>query len=61
MDTAYILGLLLAAATAGGAVALKYFYPSIPDDNPIEELSEELIKKNVGIDIDLTPNSKEDK
>ena len=29
------------------------------DDNPIEEISEEIIKEEIGIDIDLTPNSHE--
>jgi len=29
------------------------------DDNPIEEISEEIIKKETGIDIDLTPHSHE--
>lgn len=27
------------------------------DDNPIEEVSEEIIKEETGIHIDLTPNS----
>jgi hypothetical protein len=27
------------------------------DDNPIEEYSEEIIKEEIGLDIDLTPNS----
>lgn len=27
------------------------------DDNPIEEFSEEIIKEETGLDIDLTPNS----
>ncbi len=27
------------------------------DDNPIEELSEEFIKEETGLDIDLTPKS----
>ena len=27
------------------------------DDNPIEEYSEEIIKEETGLDIDLTPNS----
>ncbi len=31
------------------------------DDNPIEELSEEIIKEETGLDIDLTPNSKRKK
>ena len=29
------------------------------DDNPIEEISEEIIKDETGIDIDLTPHSRE--
>lgn len=29
------------------------------EDNPVEETSEEIIKKLTGVDIDLTPNSKE--
>ena len=29
------------------------------DDNPIEEYSEETIKAETGIDIDITPKSKE--
>ena len=27
------------------------------DDNPIEEITEEIIKEETGIDIDFTPNS----
>jgi len=29
------------------------------DDNPIEEISEEIIKEETGLDIDLTPHSHE--
>ena len=35
-----------------------YFYG---DDNVIEEVSEEIIKNETGIDIDLTPSSPENK
>lgn len=35
-----------------------YFYG---DDNAIEEVSEEIIKTETGIDIDLTPSSPENK
>ena len=31
----------------------------IDDDNPVEELAEEIIKAQTGIDIDLTPESEE--
>jgi len=30
-------------------------------DNKIEEIAEEIIKKETGIDVDLSPNSKETK
>ncbi len=33
-----------------------YFYG---DDNAVEEISEEIIKQETGIDIDLTPSSPE--
>ena len=33
-----------------------YFYG---DDNAIEEISEEILKQETGIDIDLTPSSSE--
>lgn len=33
-----------------------YFYG---DDNAVEEISEEIIRKETGIDIDLTPSSLE--
>ncbi|HNU60724.1 MAG TPA: hypothetical protein PKL04_00840 [Methanofastidiosum sp.] len=33
-----------------------YFYG---DDNVVEEISEEIIKQETGIDIDLTPSSPE--
>lgn len=33
-----------------------YFYG---DDNAVEEISEELLKQETGIDIDLTPSSPE--
>lgn len=33
-----------------------YFYG---DDNAVEEISEEILKQETGIDIDLTPSSSE--
>lgn len=30
-----------------------------PDDNPVEELAEDVIRKEVGVDIDLSPLSPE--
>lgn len=30
---------------------------NVPDDNPVEQAIEEVIKDTTGLDIDLTPNS----
>lgn len=34
-------------------------YFGMPDDNPVEQDIEKIIKDESGIDVDLTPNSKE--
>ncbi len=47
--------LILAIIIGIGSV---FFYG---DDNAIEEISEEVIKTETGIDIDLTPSSPENK
>lgn len=49
------LFILLALAATAGA---KY-YLHLKDDNPVEEMSEEVIKYETGIDIDLTPETPE--
>lgn len=36
-----------------------YFYPGAQDDNPIEEAAEQVIKKETGLNIDITPLSPE--
>lgn len=36
-----------------GILSVYFWYP----DNPIEEIAEEIIKEEIGIDIDLTPKS----
>ena len=51
--------LIVAIAIAAG-VGLKFVFPKIKDDNPIEEIIEEYIFEEAGINIDLTPASKED-
>lgn len=51
--------ILIVVAAAGVGVGISYFYPGAKDDNPIEEKCEEIIKKNTGADIDLTPRSPE--
>lgn len=39
----------------------SYHYFKLPQDNIVEEIAEEIIKKETGIDVDLSPESKEDK
>lgn len=50
------LGIIIFASIVG-AIKLVYEKFSIPDDNPIEELVEQVIKEQTGLDIDLTPDS----
>ena len=37
----------------------KLIWKDYPDDNPVEEVAEEIIRHQTGQDVDLTPNSKE--
>ena len=48
---------IIAFAIAAG-LGSRYF---LGDDNPIEEASEDIIKKEIGLDIDLSPQSPEKK
>lgn len=42
-----------------GACSVVNKYIGVEDDNPVEELAEELILCQTGMEIDLTPESKE--
>lgn len=48
------LGIVIGAC-AIGLFSSKY----LGDDNPIEEISEEIIEEKTGLSVDLTPNSRE--
>lgn len=37
--------------------AAKHFWPSLPDDSPVEEAIEQVIQDKTGVDVDLTPGS----
>ena len=37
----------------------SYHYLKMPQDNIVEEVCEEVIKKETGVEIDLSPESKE--
>jgi len=43
----------------GSIVIVKHFYPSYKDDNVIEEKVEKIVQLKTGLDMDLTPTSKE--
>lgn len=49
---------LIVMTAVGAALGFKYWV-SAPDDNAVEEIAEEVIKKETGVDVDLTPNSPE--
>ena len=53
------LKIVLIGGSILAAAGLKYAFPQIKDDNPIEEVVEELIEKQTGIDVDITPLSPE--
>lgn len=40
-------------------LAMKLLGDTIPQDSPIEEALEEMVEQQVGIDIDLSPDSPE--
>ena len=40
-------------------VVVKYYYPAYKDDNVIEEKVEKVVQLKTGLDMDLTPTSKE--
>lgn len=50
------ISLCIVAAAVG--IGSKYIF-SGQEDNPIEEAAEELIKKQTGLDVDLSPSSPE--
>lgn len=55
-NIAFIILLFLGGSLVG---TLRYF--GAKDDNPIEEAIEQVIKDKTGIDIDLTPETPEQK
>lgn len=57
----YLKKLLINKYVIALYVGILGYYSTVllGDDNPIEEISEEIIKEETGIDIDLTPHSHE--
>lgn len=54
----WLKALIVGVAIAAG-VGVKYMIPNYKDDNPVEELVEEIINEETGLDFDLTPASRE--
>lgn len=42
-----------------GACRVLNRYAGVEDDNPVEELAEEIIRAKTGMELDLTPKSEE--
>jgi len=55
------MGLVLLAIIAVGIFYLSMTSSKYPHDNPIEEFVEKIIEKKIGVDIDLSPDSQEEK
>ncbi len=53
-----LIPVLIAMAAIGVTVGYKY-WATAADDNPVEEIAEEIIKKETGIDVDLSPTTPE--
>lgn len=50
---------IVSSILAIGIGLASYMYFKLPQDNPIEEISEAVIKKEINLDVDLSPSSKE--
>ena len=57
MEPATIAAICTVLATIIGIGSYQYY--KLPQDNIVEEVCEEVIKKETGADIDLSPESKE--
>lgn len=58
MDFGLIIKGLIVAAAIGIGIGIKYVIPGTKNDNPIEQIAEDVIKDETGIVIDLTPEEK---
>ena len=60
MDLAIWIKAVIVAGALGVAAGAKYFF-KMKDDNFVEEFAEQVIDKETGFDVDLSPGSPEDK
>lgn len=54
-----ILASIFAVLAGSLGLGLTYYY-HLPSDNPVEQIAEEVIKYETGVDIDLSPKDKGD-
>ena len=59
MAIAALISVIIVTVSLTVGLVSRHFIKK--DDNPIEELAEEIIKQETGIDIDLSPDSPEEK
>ncbi len=55
MEFSWIHGLIIGAAAVIGAASTYVF--KLKPDNPIEQIAEEVIQKETGVVVDLSPES----
>lgn len=54
----WLIPLSIVIGAASIALGYKYFFKAA-DDNPVEEIAEDVIKAQIHIDLDLSPKSPE--
>ncbi len=59
LDIMWKIAVVVGALVVG--IGSRFVWKKLKNDNPIEEIAEEVIKKQTGLDIDLTPCSPEKK
>lgn len=52
-----IIAGILAVLSGALGIGITYYY-HLPADNPVEQVAEEVIKYETGVDVDLSPKDK---
>lgn len=60
MDLGIVWKMIIVVSAIVIGVGSRFVWKRLKHDNPIEEIAEEVIRKETGLDIDLTPTSPED-
>lgn len=55
-----LIGALLCIVAGVGMIVIEKYNKNIPQDNILEEVIEDAIKKETGLDIDLSPQTEEE-